>query len=380
MSYSSHYYHYILGCYRYLLSILLLGMLYGQHHHQHKRHHSYILGGVSAQPSIEFNLYKTPYAFIGPIHSGSIINLSTLNSRNLTIVATNTNIRNIKFWFDGSTIRSERVAPYAIAGDIRGQLLPFTNLTNKGNHTIMAKVYNINGTIVTTKSIRFVMDDFIHQQQTPSKAPSHIPSIYPTRMPSYVPSIDPTNIPSNVPSNRPSKFPSITPTTFPSRTPSIDPSMYPSLQPSTAPTDLPIVQIHGELRKWHKVTFAFNGPYATETDTYIRQRSPTKHILYQDTLPLMGMLLKLVPRVAINGSVILHPMKLAYGHIPFNLSLGLIFLHPLPKLVHQQHSMVILVHLSFKIQIKLDVIIVGKDVYYMLGNIIYNLLKRVNGF
>jgi hypothetical protein len=218
-----------LWCFR---CLIFLWTLFDDQHHLHY---------VSAETNIEFNLYQTPNTFIGSISTGSIINLS-ITSRTLTIVAnitpTTTSVRNVRFWYDGVLIRSETVAPYAIAGDTSGQLAAFTKLTIKGNHTVTANAYHTNGTLLTFKHISIVIDDFAPKSTLiPSKAPTRIPSMYPTR----VPSIDPTRMPSRLP---------------------------PTSSNVTAPTVLSIVRIWGELRKWHKVTIAFTGPFATETDTY----------------------------------------------------------------------------------------------------------------
>ena len=88
--------------------------------------------------------------------------------------------------------------------------------------------------------------------------------------------MDPTKAPINTKS--PTKEPTRAPTNNPTRAPTTDPSKAPinSKSPTKEPTKSPITEptaaplqnflLIGELRKWHKVTLAFDGPSVSESD------------------------------------------------------------------------------------------------------------------
>jgi Domain of unknown function (DUF5060) len=123
----------------------------------------------------------------------------------------------------------------------------------------------------------------------PSLEPTKFPTLLP--MPSVVPTQrfetdEPTQKPTNILSNEPSMTPTDAPTrniitVLPTKDPTFAPTTAPLAKPSFVPLAVPSpiavpsipptlkfenVVISGELRKWHKVTLSFTGPFLSETD------------------------------------------------------------------------------------------------------------------
>ena len=138
---------------------------------------------------------------------------------------------------------------------------------------------------------------------TESFEPTTIPTLYPTMEPTddptAQPTIEPTFIPTENPTEEPTSEPTVPETDEPtgapiSPEPTSESTAFKTDEPLPVPTrspttKLPIVApvaipapvmtpsaptvgsavILGELRKWHKITLAFTGPFASETDSTI---------------------------------------------------------------------------------------------------------------
>ena len=96
----------------------------------------------------------------------------------------------------------------------------------------------------------------------------------PTQNPTIVLSSEPSSSPTDIPTRTvltdgPTNDPTSAPVAAPMKKPSLAPLAVPSpISTSISPTPkFENVLISGELRKWHKVTLSFTGPYSSETDS-----------------------------------------------------------------------------------------------------------------
>lgn len=99
--------------------------------------------GAQAQPAItSFTLVDADAdADLGPLRSGDIIDLSALSTQNLNVRANATSSTgSVVFELDGSEHRTENDAPYALAGDNRGNYHAWS--PTPGAHTLTATPYS----------------------------------------------------------------------------------------------------------------------------------------------------------------------------------------------------------------------------------------------
>jgi hypothetical protein len=114
---------------------------------------------------------------------------------------------------------------------------------------------------------------------TPPTQPfeTNVPTLHPTINLSNEPSSTTTPFPTRtiftaLPTSHPTFTPvTVVPISVPTKKPSLAPIAVPSpIMTSTVPTPMSEnVIISGELRKWHKVTLSFTGPFSSETDPNI---------------------------------------------------------------------------------------------------------------
>ena len=110
-----------------------------------------------------------PIAGYDPLPDGTTLGLATLRTRNLSIRA-NTNpaiVGSVRFALDGTVIKTENYAPYAIAGDAANgaDYLPWT--PSVGNHTLTVTPYpaaQAQGTAGTPLTIQVTVTDAAPQQ------------------------------------------------------------------------------------------------------------------------------------------------------------------------------------------------------------------------
>lgn len=83
-----------------------------------------------------------PIAGFDPLPEGAVLNLATLPTRNLNIRANTSpqTVGSVRFRLDGSNVRTENAAPYALAGDASGNYYPWT--PSLGAHTLTATPYS----------------------------------------------------------------------------------------------------------------------------------------------------------------------------------------------------------------------------------------------
>ena len=193
-----------------------------------------VIGSTNAQVITSFSLYQAPNKLLGPVPDS--INVAVLG-RDLTIVAntdTTSTVGKIVFKFDGATVRSESVSPYALGGDTNGIFKDYPNLLKIGSHTVNADLFLVNGKKTSSKSVTFVVVD------NPISAP--VPIRTPIRAPVSIPT------------------------------------------PIKAPVAAGNFRITGELRKWHKVTLAFDGPSVSENDAVNPFMNYRLDVLFSHTL------------------------------------------------------------------------------------------------
>lgn len=172
----------------------------------------------------------------------------------LTIVAKTGNIfvDDVAFWFDGKFVCKEEGKPWAIGRNYGTNYFPFAPLAIPGNHTVFA-VALVNGKNTGTISFAFTV-----QKSAPVSSPIIVPMEASTTSPVTV---EPTSTPSKPPvTGAPTRMPFAPPISAPV---AVSAPVIAQISP-TPPPDT--VQILGERKKWHKLTLAFTGPFATETD------------------------------------------------------------------------------------------------------------------
>ena len=180
-----------------------------------------------AQVFTGFTLIQTPGTSLGPVPATiNLANVGTSLSINAEAAA-GTNIAKVVMWFDGKLAATEYVTPYALGGNTDDVYRAYTPLSTIGTHTLVAEAYNAQNGSLGRKSITFNV----------VKSTSPVPQATPIRAPAPVPQAAPIRAP-----------------------------VVPVRSPVAAPTTQPAFNIIGEVRKWHKVTVAFTGPFARETD------------------------------------------------------------------------------------------------------------------
>jgi Domain of unknown function (DUF5060) len=179
---------------------------------------------ASAQIINGFTLIKTPSTDMGPVLD--TVDLATAGHLLSIRADTNSNsVAKVEFSFDGKKVRVERTAPYALGGDTNGIYASFASMTVAGLHTLVAKALDSTGNVLETKSIKFTVKNPTSPVASPIRVQAPVP--------------------------RP-----------------VSSNTTPNSAPVSAPTGISeTVQVLGELRKWHKVTLAFTGPFVSETDT-----------------------------------------------------------------------------------------------------------------
>jgi hypothetical protein len=187
---------------------------------------------ASAQNALTgFTLIQAPTIVLGPMPY--ILNLtdlgSSLNMKADTLTAVT--ISKVVFWFDDANVATETVPPYALGGDKNGIFKASTLLLIEGNHNVTAEAYDLAYKSIGKKTIQFKVIKSIAVAPVSLPSPVSVPVVAPIKSP-IVPVAKPV---------------------------AVNP-------PVSTPVDSSLVQIKGELRKWHKVTLAFTGPFATETD------------------------------------------------------------------------------------------------------------------
>ena len=191
-----------------------------------------------------FTLIRTPSTELGPL--ADIIDLE-VTGRSLSIKAEATlpSKGRLEFWFNGAKVRDEYAAPYSIGSDTGGVYKSFSPMIVTGTHTVVAKSFDSAGKNLDSRTMKFTT--------TASKSPVAAPIFVP--IPVAAPTVAQTPAPAPIVAQTPAPAPIV------AQTPAPAPIF---VQPTTG-TCGPY-QILGELRKWHKVTLAFTGPFVSETD------------------------------------------------------------------------------------------------------------------
>jgi Domain of unknown function (DUF5060) len=170
--------------------------------------------------------------------------------------------------------KTENYAPWTLTGDSN----PWNTWIPAplGFHTLWATPYEDNNrTGIKGKAWQI---NFTVVASSPSSPTVHPPP----PQPAAVPAPAPVTIPRPAPTPRPTRSPTSSPTPRPTPAPTKPPTEPPNPLPAPVPptpasvpgTDVrpyqarPSGAINGELRKWHKITLGFVGPFASETDDY----------------------------------------------------------------------------------------------------------------
>lgn len=111
-----------------------------------------------------------PVAGFDPLADGAVLNLRSLPSRNLNIVAVTEPaiVGSVRFSLNGSIFRTETAAPYALAGDTSGNYYPWTPAP--GAYTLTALPFsggNASGSPGTQLSVSFTVVDQATTDGTP---------------------------------------------------------------------------------------------------------------------------------------------------------------------------------------------------------------------
>lgn len=159
------------------------------------------------------NEIQLPNAISLPEVGTALSILANLNNK--------TNVAKVLFWFDNEFVRTESSAVWALNGNAGKRVFPYPPLVHPGTHTIRAQAIGL-----TNENLGEFTQTFEVTEGSPSQS---------------VPSISPVFIPS--------------------------PAMLQPIPPPKSSTDT--VKILGELRKWHKVTLEFSGPFVSETGTAV---------------------------------------------------------------------------------------------------------------
>jgi len=173
-----------------------------------------------------FTLIRTPSTELGPL--ADIIDLEvTGQSLSIKAEATLPSKGRLEFWFNGAKVRDEYAAPYSIGSDTGGVYKPFSPMIVTGTHTVVAKSFDSAGKNLDSRTMKFTT--------TATKSPVAAPIFVP--IPVAAPTVAPPTVPVPI-----------------------------VVQPPVPTGAIGSYQILGELRKWHKVTLAFTGPFVSETD------------------------------------------------------------------------------------------------------------------
>ncbi|UYZ63894.1 right-handed parallel beta-helix repeat-containing protein [Hymenobacter weizhouensis] len=120
-------------------------------------------GGVPVVTGLTLFNADTDQA-LGQLGNGAVLNLATLPSRRLSVVANTTpgTVGSVRFSLDGTVLRTENAVPYAIAGDSNGNYGTWT--PSLGPHTLTVTPYsaaNAGGTAGPARSYSFSVIDNI---------------------------------------------------------------------------------------------------------------------------------------------------------------------------------------------------------------------------
>ena len=179
---------------------------------------------------------------IKSLNNNDVISLKTIRSAGLTVFAEPkdpNSVSYVKFLYDNEEEQVERMAPYTMGGDVGGSSFPVEWLTTPGEKTIALEMGMNDGEEAHTETVTFTVtesDDEITLSPiaTPITAP-------PVLVPQPTAPVPVPTAPAPVP------LP-----TAPAPAPF-----------ATAPNSGAVLT--GELRKWHKITLAFTGPFVSET-------------------------------------------------------------------------------------------------------------------
>ncbi len=179
-------------------------------------------------------------ADIGLLNNGDTLYLTKLGPSLNIRANTEGAVSSVKFKLNGNPIRTEKLPPYALYGDIRGNYKPWN--PPLGTHTVTATAYSGSQVAGSERSVTFVVTD--------SESDSNP---------------DPEPEPDSDPEPDPDPDPDPNPDPDPDPNPDPDPDPNPDPEPEPQPNDGEMV-ITGELKKWHKITLSFAGPEHKETD------------------------------------------------------------------------------------------------------------------
>ena len=112
---------------------------------------------------------------IGTLNAGGTLNLATLPTRNLNVRAdVSGSVGSVRFTLDGTVVRTENTAPYAMGGDTSGNYAPWT--PSVGSHSVTATPFATSdgsGSPGTALTVPFSVVD---QAPVPSPTPTPTPT------------------------------------------------------------------------------------------------------------------------------------------------------------------------------------------------------------
>jgi MYXO-CTERM domain-containing protein len=118
-----------------------------------------------------------PVAGHAPLAAGATIDLASLPSRNLTVVAVTSpsTVGSVRFEFDGNAnYRVENAAPYALQGDNAGDLAPAP--LGAGQHSVTAVAYSAAGATGTAGAPLTRVFTLIDSAPAPSPGSDPVPT------------------------------------------------------------------------------------------------------------------------------------------------------------------------------------------------------------
>lgn len=153
---------------------------------------------------------------IGPLEDGGVLDRTKMGKAVSLRADVKGNVKSVKFAVDGKTVRTESVAPYAVAGDTEGDYNVWR--ITPGKHTLTATPYGKTG--AKGRPGQALKLTFIVKGRVAARPRDRI--------------------------NR---------------------GNPPDLEPVLPSQSIPVgsVKVSGEMKKWHKVTLAFGGPATSET-------------------------------------------------------------------------------------------------------------------
>ncbi len=162
------------------------------------------------------------------------------NSGESYVIYGNTTLQNINLYTQ--TITSEQGfyitsnTAYSYSGCSASAI---EDLNEDGYDDFIVGAYGINSNAGTSYVVYGAPQQTNSPTSAPSFIPTHSPTATPTTKPTHAPSTSPTLIPSNTPSASPTAIPTSTPTGQPSSTPTGQPSGQPTPTPTGAPSNEP---------------------------------------------------------------------------------------------------------------------------------------------